>query len=102
MIFMAIKNFDVLKVGFYIFHREFSGAFLLQDIPSLLHHLMLHHNCNKNLYFQHILSIIRIFPRIKYFYQLQSFVFTTRALIDINTKLLQQPNLERYLHKAFM
>ena len=43
MIFMAIKSFDVLKVGFYIFHSEFLGVFLWQEIPSLLRHLMLHY-----------------------------------------------------------
>ncbi len=102
MIFMAIKSFDVLKVGFYIFHREFLGFFLLQDIPSLLQYLMLHHNCNKKLYSRHILSIIRVFPGIKYFYQLQSLVFTTGALFHINTKLLQHANLYGDLHKPFM
>jgi hypothetical protein len=36
LIFMAIKSFDVLKVGFYIFHREFLGVFFIAGHTSFV------------------------------------------------------------------
>ena len=102
--FITVNGFRCFKISVYIFDQEvFAIHFLFRGIFLLLHRLMLPfiHLLKKN-YIRFPLSIPGMFPGIKYFNQLQSFVFTTRALSYVNTKLLQHAYLQRYFYKTFM